>query len=150
MKLTPKQIKIQERMQAGIISIDGFLGEDNRPYPEIIEDDKKILNEMNISQEQIAERLQYFSDKSFETYDGSLIIDEIYEVQYFSYRGKIISPFMEAGQFRKGEIILKNLKKNITIKWTPLSIHLIKEHCFFEGKGSKHRLEPKDAIVALF
>ena len=150
MKLTPKQIKIQERMAEGKVTIDGFLGNDPRPYPEIIEDDLRKLSALDKTQEEIADRLQYFTDKAFESYDGPIVIDKIYKVEYKSYRGKMISPFLEVGRFSKGEITLENLENKIKIHWTPLSIHMIRVHGFFEGKGSGHRMEPDEVVKAVF
>ena len=142
MKELPKDKKIHTNLLPGRMSIDGFLGNDKRHFSEIIRADKVKLNELNLTTQMIADRLQYFTEAAFESYDGAIIIDEKYKVHYNSFRGKLICPFGHAGMYRKGLITLKNLENEIEIKWTPLNIHLIQEHCFFEGKGSIYRLEP--------
>ena len=150
MKETPKELKIHNNLSAGVMSASGFLGDDERHYHEIIEDDRILLNQLGVSTEQLAERMEYFSNKAFESYDGPVVIDEKFKVFYDSYRGKILCPFSHPGVFRKGSITLTNLENNIEVCWTPLNIHMIKEHCFFEGKGSLHRLEPDLLFKALF
>ncbi|MBN1327376.1 MAG: hypothetical protein JW996_05440 [Candidatus Cloacimonetes bacterium] len=150
MKETPQETKIQHNLQAGILTIDGFLGKDTRHFHEIIKADSRALIELEITQQQIADRMEYFTTEAFENYDGAVMIDDIYRVEYRSVRGKIICPFGHSGVFRKGEIILYNQFKKLTVSWTPLSIHMIREHCFFEGKGSKYRLEPAELKAALY
>ncbi len=142
MKETPKDKKIHKNLMPGQMSIEGFLGKDKRNFSEIISSDKAVLDRLGLTPQMIADRLQYFTDSAFESYDGSIIIDEKYEVNYNSFRGKLICPFGHPGVYRKGLVILKNLENQIEISWTPLNIHMIREHCFFEGKGSIHRLEP--------
>ena len=142
MKILPKDKKIHHNLLPGQMSIEGFLGEDKRLFTEIIRADRAELEKLNITTKMIADRLLYFTDSAFESYDGSIIIDEKYEVEHNSYRGKLICPFGHPGAYRKGLITLKNLVNGIILSWTPLNIHLIQDHCFFEGKGSVHRIEP--------
>lgn len=150
MKETPREKKIHENMKKGVLSIAGFLGNDKRHYHDIIEADQIILKNIGLTSNQIADRLQYFTDKAFESFAGPIVIENKYEVFYNSVRGKIICPFGHAGVYRKGIISLKNLENDIEINWTPLNIHMIREHNFFEGKGSKHRLDPEILQKAIF
>ncbi|KQC03996.1 MAG: hypothetical protein APR54_09055 [Candidatus Cloacimonas sp. SDB] len=150
MKETPKELKIHQNLMSGTMSIDGFLGNDERHFHEIIEADRNELKLLDISTDEIADRLEYFTDKAFESYDGPVIIDKKYKVFYDSFRGKILCPFDHPGVYRKGSITLKNLQNDLEVCWTPLNIHLIREHCFFEGKGSTHRLEPTILSKVLF
>jgi hypothetical protein len=150
MKQNPQDKKIQKNLQPGEFSLKGFLGKDKRTFSEIIKQDRAILGKLSIDEKTIAERMQKFTEQAFVSFDGAVIIDEIYEVRYDTYRGKLLCPFMHKGVYRKGLISLTNLKKELTIKWTPLNIHMIAEHCFFEGKGSDHRLEPEKLVEALF
>ena len=142
MKETPQDKKIMKNLLPGQMSIDGFMGEDKRHFNQIICSDRIKLDKANLTTKMVADRLQYFTDAAFESYDGSVIIDEKYEVEYESFRGKLICPFSHPGVYRKGLIKLRNLDNGLEIKWTPLNIHMIREHCFFEGSGSLHRLEP--------
>ncbi|RLC57515.1 MAG: hypothetical protein DRH89_03355 [Candidatus Cloacimonadota bacterium] len=149
MKETPKDKRIHKNLLPGQMSIEGFLGKDKRSFSEIISTDQAVLDRLDLTTKMIADRLQYFTDTAFESYDGSIIIDQKFEVNYSSFRGKLICPFGHPGMYRKGIVTLKNLVNDIEISWTPLNIHMIRGHCFFEGKGSVHRLKPsilKDVI----
>lgn len=150
MKETPNEIKIHNNMKAGVLSIHGFLGDDDRHFSDIITEDKHILDKVDLTTEMIADRLQYFTDKAFIHYDGTVEIDEKYVVEYRSFRGKIICPFRHGGGFRKGEVTLTNKINGLSLCWTPLNIHMIRDHCFFEGKGSKHRIDPKTIKEIIF
>lgn len=150
MKETPLEKKIHNNMKAGVMSINGFLGRDSRHFHDIIEKDSARLEKLDKTGEEIAERMQYFTDKAFENYMGATLIDEIYEVNYSSVRGKMQCPFDHRGLFRKGSITLENKSNGIKLCWTPLNIHMIKEHNFFEGEGSDHRLDPDVLVKGLF
>ena len=150
MKQNPEEKKIQDRMKPGILTLHGFLGNDTRYLNEIIATDSKLLARLDISRNKIAERMEFFTKQAFESYDGAIIVEKIYSVEYRSVRGRVICPFPEPGTYQKGFVTFTNLKKNITITWTPLNIHMIKDHGFFEGRDSKNRLEPKILIDTLF
>jgi len=150
MKETPKDKKINKNLLPGQMSIEGFLGKDKRNFSEIISTDRVELVRIDLTTKIIADKLQYFTDAAFESYDGPIIIDEKFEVNYRSFRGKLICPFGHPGMYRKGIVTFKNLVNDIEISWTPLNIHMIRDHCFFEGKGSVHRLEPKILKDAIF
>ncbi|MCK9330262.1 MAG: hypothetical protein PHY08_06080 [Candidatus Cloacimonetes bacterium] len=150
MKLDPFEQKIIDKMQPGVLSLSGFLGKDNRHLHEIIEDDFNKLKSLNKTQEDIADRLSFFTDKSKDMIEDYIIIDDKYQVFQEVYRGLVLCPFNHKGTFKKAIIKLINIEKNIEIQWTPLNIHMIKEHCFFEGKGSHYRFEPEIIINAIF
>ena len=150
MKETPLEKKIHNNMKAAVMSINGFLGKDNRHFHEIVEKDCAILEKLGKTGEEIAQRMQYFTDKAFDNYMGASLIDEIYEVNYSTVRGKMQCPFAHRGLFRKGSVTLENKQNGIKLCWTPLNIHMIREHNFFEGEGSEHRLNPEDLVKGLF
>jgi hypothetical protein len=150
MKQIPKEKRIMDKLQAGVLTADGFLGNDHRSFEGIIEADQLELLKYDKTIEQIAERLQYFYDSSIDAYDGSIIIDGNYEIENRSVRGFLICPFAHPGRYQKGELSIKNLTNEKMITITPLNIHLIKEHGFFEGVGSPHRIEVKELLEVIF
>ncbi len=150
MKLNPTDKIIQDKMKAGILTADGFLGNDKRNFRDIIAEDMKIVNTFERSLEEIAIRMQYLMEKSFLSYDSSIIVDKYYEVEYTSYRGVLLSPFPKAGRFGKATIKVTNLKNQKSVVWTPLHVHFIRDYGFFEGKGSKFRIEPELLYKAIF
>ncbi|PID27700.1 MAG: hypothetical protein CSB55_07890 [Candidatus Cloacimonadota bacterium] len=150
MKQIPQEEKIMKKLEAGVLTADGFLGNDQRSFFEIIESDKAELEKFDKTSREAGERLRYFYDSSVYAYDGPIIVDENYEIENQTVRGFLLCPFSHPGRYPKGELRIKNLKLNKEIKVTPLNIHLIEEHGFFEGKGSSHRLEIKDLMEVIF
>ncbi len=150
MKLSPDEQKIMDKMQSGVLSTDGFLGHDERHLHEIIEEDSEKLIALGYTVEQIAGRMKYFTELSREAYEIPVVIENKYAVQQDIWRGRVVCPFNHKGSYVKADIHLKNLENQLEIKWTPLNIHFIEEHGFFEGKGSKYRLDPETIIKALF
>ena len=73
-----------------------------------------------------------------------VILEDRYEVRAEEHRGMIPCPWEHPeGLFYKSYVELKDRRTEETLIWSDLSIHLIKEHGFFQGKGSPFRLEPK-------
>ncbi len=150
MKQTPLEEKITAKMQPGVITLNGFLGEDDRHYHAIIEEDEKVLEALGFTAEVIADRLEYFTKGSFGSYEGPILIDDIYEVETDVTRGRLPCPFSHPGVYRKTVTGLINLNNGLSIRWSGLSIHLIRAHHFFEGRGSTFRLEPELLVKAIF
>ena len=55
--------------------------------------------------------------------------------------GRIPCPFGD-GSFQKGEITLTHTPTGETLHFTPLTVHLIAVHGFYEGRSSPYRIEP--------
>lgn len=150
MKETTQELRIRNRMMPGAITLNGFIGKDKRSLSDIVAADENELQKLNRTADELADRMQYFTDASFSTFDGKITIDEIYVVETEVTRGKLPCPYAHGGQFRKSVTKLTNTKSNTSVTWTSLNIHLIKDHHFFEGKGSLYRLEPEALVKALF
>jgi hypothetical protein len=150
MKQTPLELRITKKMQPGVITLNGFLGNDDRHFHEIIADDEKTLEKLGYTAEQVAERMQYFTDLSWEFYEQPVEVEGKYAVETEIVRGKLPCPFSHPGVYRKAFTILTNTETGVTIRWSSLNLHLIKAHHFFEGKGSTYRLDPELLVKALF
>ena len=138
------------KMQPGVITLSGFLGSDHRNLYDIIADDTKTLESLGKDKQEIANRMQYFTDQSWEASGEEVVVDGVYLVRTDVVRGKLPCPFGHVGIYRKAITVFTNTKLNIELRWTSLSIHLIKEHGFFEGIGSPFRLDPETLIQAIF
>jgi len=148
MKETPQEKILLDNFKPGKISKDGFLGTDNRHVHDIIREDLLTLSRSGITPEIIAERLQYFIDKGTEGLESRIEIDG-YHVIVFWIRGQIPCPFGDPGVHRKLVATIFDASSEMQIKYSQLSVHMIKEHGFFGGKGSPYRLEPSE-LIALF
>ncbi len=150
MKQTPQELLIRERMQPGVITLSGFLGDDPRALNQIISDDEMTLQNLGVTAQEIAERMEYLTEKSKQVYEGRVIVDDMYEIETEITRGKLPCPFLHRGLQRKTITTCTHLSSGITVRWTALNIHMIKEHGFFEGKDSPFRLEPEILVQVLF
>jgi len=150
MKKTPNEKKILAKMQPGIITYGGFLGTDKRSYLQIIADDEKALEALGKTAEEIADRLEFFQQKSFDSFEASTVVDDTWEVETEVVRGYLPCPFLHQGMYRKSYTTVKNLKSKKSFTFSALNIHLIRVHHFFEGKNSHFRMEPADLLKELF
>ncbi len=137
-------------MQAGVLTLSGFLGDDPRHFHEIIAEDEQTLAQLGKTPEEIAQRMQYFTDLSFDSFEEEISVDDIYRVETDVVRGKLPCPFSHPGGYRKAVTVLTNTNLGITIRWSSLNLHMIQAHHFFEGKGSPFRLEPELLVKVLF
>lgn len=149
MKQTPIYDEIQKQMAPGVITLDGFLGPDKRKLADIIAADEKLVHYANTTVEAIAERMQYFRDLGLKGLGEYISIEPHFEVRVDSVRGKLPSPFGGPGMYDKVNTTVVNKKLDKTIIYTDLHIHLIGDHCFFQGEGSRYRLEPLELIKIL-
>lgn len=150
MKKTPTETKIQAKMQPGIITYGGFLGTDKRSYLQIIADDEKTLDALGKTAEEVADRLEFFQQKSFDSFETATVIDDTWEVETEVVRGYLPCPFLHQGMYRKSYTTVKNITSKKSFTFSALNIHLIRVHHFFEGKNSHFRLEPSELVKGLF
>lgn len=148
MKLTPEEKKIQKNFEPGKITRDGFLGADTRHIHEIIKADLSILSRLGIDQKDIADQLQYFIDQAKGGLETEVDLGD-YMVKVIWTKGVLPCPFGKPGLHHKiiAEVLNKTLNEKII--YSQLNVHMIREHGFFEGKGSKFRLEPDYLIKFL-
>ncbi len=148
MKENPKEMTIREDMEEGVLSQEGFLGDDTRSINEIIREDQDVLETKGISQKDLAiamRRLMIAGQDGL----GDPIEFEGYEVKVDEWRGKIACPFKDNHKTAKKIINVKRLSDGKDMCWSALSVHLIDHHCFFQGRGATYRLEPIELIDLL-
>lgn len=141
MKMTPANKKALENMAPGIITAEGFLGDDHRDLPEIISDDQSHFKRESLDWDEVAEKLQYLMDEGRKGLGEPVTVDGEWIVRTDEARGHLACPW-EDGVFRKINAVVKNKNNGQTLFYTQLTVHLLKEHQFLEGKGSTFRLEP--------
>ncbi|MCF7929018.1 MAG: hypothetical protein K9L68_09010 [Spirochaetales bacterium] len=142
MKMSPFYVKAQDNMQPGIITSSGFLGDDTRPIVDIIEHDEEIMQQLGLDFEEVANRLHELMEEGRKGL-GEPITYQQFLLQVYEARGFLPSPF-EDGIFRKVNVNIENKKNGKTLLVSELSIHLLQQHHFLQGRGSPYRLEPED------
>ena len=147
MKHNPADQPIRDRLEAGALSIEGFLGTDDRPLADIIAADTGTVEAEGLTVEVLGdflEKLHVTADGGWESrvpmYDGKI------SVRSDETLGQTPCPFACGGQCHKAIITVKDADGEDLLKFTPLDAHLISAHGFFEGLGSAYRIDPKELI----
>ena len=149
-KQNPALDRVEETMHR-IGTLGTFLGSDSRKLVEIITDDQDMVSSLGLSHEVIARRLEEITGLAKKEFGDTVTIESRYEVRADEARGAIPCPWQHPnGLFRKSHIKIKDLKSGERIILTDLSIHLIRTHGFYQGKGSPYRLEPRIIKDVLF
>ena len=149
MKQTMQLEKIQHNMRPGVITRDGFMGNETRNLVDVLVADDSQVKRLGLTHRMIASRMIEIRDAGIRGLGDYVSVDPHFEVRVESVRGKLPCPFGDPGLFPKTVTIVKNLKKDKTITYTDLSIHTILVHGFYQGKGSLYRLEPRDLMEIL-
>jgi hypothetical protein len=151
MKKTPRMQQLEEMLHSSQIVAGGFYGDDRRSLDEIIDHDTAEVTALGLTIGQVAERMREITRQAtaglgmwVDLSDGKrAVIDEA--------KGSLICPWPD-DEFtcRKRVTTLEDPATGHSVLWTDLSIHLIDQHGFFEGKGSAFRIEPDHLIRMLF
>jgi hypothetical protein len=146
MKSTPELAKVREKMMPGVITRDGFLGDDKRSVAEIIQDDEAVMASLGIDWEHIAARLRSLIEFGKKGLGSPVQVEEEWSVCVDESRGKLPCPFAD-GLYMKHVVTIVHKPTARTLLLSELSLHMLEAHHFLEGKGSIFRMEP--AALAL-
>jgi hypothetical protein len=147
MKQSPKDNP--KNFEASKFSGDGFLGSDQRPVDEIIADDARTLEQVGIPLAQLAAAIETAYLAARDALGAPAEISPEVIGEFEESRGRIPCPFRGCGVFEKGEAIITDRRTNETLIITSLGIHLIGKHGFFQGIGSRYRIDPLKAAKIL-
>jgi hypothetical protein len=142
MKQAPDAKAVQDTLREGILTRDGFMGDDPRDFASVIREDAEALEALGVTTEALADRMALLTKAGLAA-AGAPVAIEGYEVVVEDYMGRIGCPFRD-GRTPKRNTTATEPKERETMSWTDLSIHLIRKHGFFQGKGSPYRLEPRE------
>jgi hypothetical protein len=149
MKQTPQMKRITENMRPGVITLEGFLGNDSRGLDDILAEDDGIVKRLGLDHKDIARQMNLLKGHGEGGLGEFIKVEPHFEVQVDSVRGKLPCPFSHPGIYPKTNIRVRNKSLDREIIFTEMHIHMIEAHGFYEGRGSRFRLEPKDLIDIL-
>lgn len=149
MKQDPRLAIVEKYMEPGEISRIGFLGDDERKLVDILLDDGQDVTSMNLNHQIIAGRMEELTVKGRGGFGNPILVDGFIEITVNDSRGTMACPFQHMGMYPKENVLAVNKKTGERIHWTALNIHMIREHGFYEGKGSPFRVEPLELIRVL-
>ena len=148
-KQSPVLDRVEAEMQS--ISTGTFLGSDSRGLCEILTDDQDRVHSLGLTHEEVAKRLEALGRIARPQWGDIVAVEDRYEVSAYESRGVIPCPWIHPkGLYRKSHFELKDRRSGEMLKWTDLSLHLIREHGFYQGRGSPYRLEPQIIKEVLF
>ncbi len=141
-KQSPHLHQVEYEMRR--IGMGNFLGSDKRRLTEILDDDHELVNSLDLTHEEIASRLEKITHAAKMKLGDRVTLENRYQVRAEEHRGMIPCPWRHlGGLFAKSYVELRDHSTDNILIWSDLSIHLIREHGFYQGKGSPFRLEPK-------
>lgn len=149
MKQSPEMDRIQARMRPGVITREGFLGPDHRNLADILEDDGARVKRLGVTHAAIAQRMRVLREAGKRGLGLETPVEPHFDVQVESIRGRLPSPFGGRGVFAKTMTRVTNTHLNERVQFSDLQIHLIGVHGFYEGRGSRFRLDPEALVRVL-
>jgi hypothetical protein len=149
MKLSPEMKKIAENMRPGVITVNGFLGDDHRDLIQILDEDDNTVKSLGLTHQQIADKMRDLRDKGEAGLDEFIKIPPHFAVRVATVRGGIRCPFEDKGLISKSNIMVRNLNTGEDITYTDMCIHFIEKHGFYQGKYSLYRNSPEKIAKVL-
>jgi hypothetical protein len=148
MKQTVQMQKAQERMAPGVITRDGFLGDDRRGLADILLTDDASVKALGLEHEAFARRMVELRDAGMAGLGEFVDVAPHFEVRVDSVRGRLPCPFGDPGIFPKTNITVRNRHTGREISYRPAYPPRVGDG-FYEGRGCPFRLEPKDLAEVL-
>ena len=149
MKQTIDQQNLLERMAPGALCREGFLGSDARPLEDIIAADAAAIEAAGLTHADVAAAISHALAQAAAHFGNPVEIRPHVSATFSEAMGRIPSPWPGEGAFRKGQVQITDRRSGRTLYATPLSVHLIAAHGFYQGRGSPYRVEPSEAIALL-
>ena len=152
MKMSPEYKKAQENMRPGVITADGFLGDENRNIVDIIEADEEEFSRLGLDFDEVVAKLRRLMEEGRKGLGEPVTVDGSWIVTTSEARGHLASPF-EDGIFRKVNAQIQHAPGGTpdgkTLLVSDLSLHLMEKNHFLQGRGAPFRLEPEQIKAVL-
>ena len=125
------------------------MGHDTRPVDEIISADQRKLDRLGISIQTLANSLKAVYQQAQQAHGAEIQIKPGVFATFYESRGRVPSPFKTDGVFEKGEAVAREKETGQQMIITQLGIALIERQHFFQGIGSRYRIDPEVAVRLL-
>lgn len=150
MKKSPQLERLEQILKSSRLSARGFLGDDRRSLWEILDADAREVEKLGYTMPQIAKGMKEITDKAKQGLGDWVEVGSSLKACTTDARGVIACPWPHAFRAYKTITTVHRIDSGKRIQWADLSIHLIAEHGFFQGRGSSFRLEPRELVEIIF
>lgn len=152
--------KLNDLLKPNKYSICGFISE-NQHVVNIIRNDRNTLANINITPKMIVDKLMElcnaYSQVSKGMPTGESVNYKNYTIGMTNYLGYQKCPFevlydnpnYNANYWANCDIIIINTKLGKKMIISSMMLHLIGHYCFFEGPGTKYRVDPREICLLL-
>ena len=147
-KQAPEAKALEERLGASRFSGEGFLGTDQRTVDQIIAADVRTIEQLGITKAALLDALRAAFETARAAFGGEVEIRPGLTAVAHESMGRIPSPFRGDGVFEKGDVVLTSATGEELVL-TALGLALIEKHDFFQGHGSRYRIDPARAAHLL-
>ncbi|MDX9897792.1 MAG: hypothetical protein RBT62_02650 [Spirochaetia bacterium] len=142
MKNTQIERDAYDQMKPGLITAQGFLGEDKRSLADIVASDNEAWRRAGTDPDTAVAFLEKMRDLGQGGLGEPIGIEKRWVVTAGDARGILPCPFHD-GSYHKNSIVVVDEKTDKRIVYSDLSIHLLSAHRFCQGRGSPFRLDPE-------
>jgi hypothetical protein len=149
MKRSLFEKELMTSLGPSLFSGSGFMGRDTRSLEEIVAEDLAFLKRKGVAKERLLAALEEAYDKAKSAFGATVEIRPGVTAVFHESMGRVPSPFPGEGVFEKGEAVVTEHKTGARLIITQLSLHLVEKHGFFQGAGSRYRIDPDRAIDML-
>lgn len=145
-------VDLEKDMRPGQISTAGFLGKEEKLLEVLAADNRFVVDELKLTHQQLARHLHLLGAIAAKHADKGPIEIKYqgrkYRLQVQFFPGFVNSPFQD-GTKTNCEASITNLDTGKRLTWSLLVPHLIERYGFYEGHGTRFRVDPR-AILDVF
>lgn len=151
--------ELEARMRPGAFSRVGFLGPDER-LQDVLETDARTLEELHLDYGQLTAPLDSLIVEAENSPRRRTEVDGRFLAEVVVHTGFQICPWAvdpnhsqctagQGVQHASVDWFVRNLKTGRELRGPGLIVHLIRDHHFFQGRGSPLRVDPSDLAELL-
>ena len=128
----------------------GFLGPDEKLLDVLAGDNRYVVDEMGLTHQDLAIYLRLLPAAGHYSsqYQDVLCNGRKFAVRTLHYKGGQLSPFLD-GMVTTQDAQVKNLENGKELEYSLLVPQMIERYGFYEGKGTRYRVEPRQVLAVL-
>jgi len=139
---------LEDSMRPGVLSTAGFLGKDEKLLDVLVADNRLVVDELGLTHQQLARPLRVLGAVARTEPGKSKVVTyggRRFRIQATLYRASVRSPF-EDGTGTNCVVTIHNLANDKKLTYSLLVPEMVERYGFYEGKGTRYRLEPRSII----